>query len=1004
MKKILIHILLLLSASLLAQDNIPKQSVYPVRDKMEVVSLNGKWKFKFIPQGNIPSEYDGFEKNGFDDSRWDLINVPGNWENEGFKEPEYGANVIDCLGLYRTYFDVDKNWKGKHTIIRFDGVLFGYDVFINGHKVGYWGSSFNMCQFDITPYIHFDKPNLLTVKVTTRTKGWRFDLNDCWALTGIFRDVELFSVPDTYLRDVTFKSYLKEDNKALLSFDVAASSFEKNVSVDIQVLLTDRSNKNIASFSQKVHLKGDEQKVHFEKLVDNPILWTAETPYLYTMDVRIVDNKGNVVQSVKEKVGIREVSIKDNLLMLNNKPISLRGVCMNEIHPVKGRALTDFERMEDFRLMKEANINYIRTAHYPFSPRFHELCDELGFYVFCEVPFGYGDSNLTDPSFLDELCTRAESTITRDKNHPSIIVWTVGNENPYTDIVEKTVQYVKAKDDTRPRAIPLAGGVFHANVDKLSDNIDLYTFHYQSTKSVEKIVKMNKKPIVLTEYAHALGLSFDDLESQYNTIRKHDIIAGGSVWAWSDQAVLTSRTPQEFLADTLVQGVWLDSIRYMDSKNDRGTDGLIFANRYPQDNYWQLRKVYTPVAFLNKAFNTSTGKQKLALEVENRFDFISLAGYNCVWSVKNYNQTVASGSFELNTPARSTNTIGLDVNIPSGLKYPDCMLNLIVMDKSGRQIYETSIPLIVDKTMLDYTALLKETLNGKKLKTDKKNGTVVSTDKFSLQIDANGKMLIKTALGDEMLNTDLLLRVGRKETINLNNYFIRRKEKFYWIPYMLTPIVQSQTVLQEKDKVIVSLECQWNRVEKPNEYFTGTVNIAISKNNTVDVSYNLVPHNLTGSLMECGLSLEFSPQISTFRWLGDGPFTSTPGKRVFNEREVWSLDKDDIRFIGNRGNVDLALFTTPENKGIGFAGKQTNIGVENIDGKIVVSDNVLVSGYGTKLSSPTDECKTGDIKEIKGSFTFTVVDAQTENNLFVDVFSPMEIVLPQKPFMKSYGF
>ena len=222
-----LFLLLIFPVLSIAQElEIPKQSVYQVRDKMELQTLNGKWKFKYIENKNIPSSLSGFVESNFDDSTWDYITVPSNWETEGFKTPQYGADIVESWGLYRTTFKANPVWKNRHVILRFDGVQFGYEVYVNGHYAGRWGSSFNPCQFDITSFLHFDRPNVLAVKVSTRTKGWRFDLNDCWALAGIFRDVELFSVPNLHLKDVTFVSKLEGNERAALTFNVDVAAFK----------------------------------------------------------------------------------------------------------------------------------------------------------------------------------------------------------------------------------------------------------------------------------------------------------------------------------------------------------------------------------------------------------------------------------------------------------------------------------------------------------------------------------------------------------------------------------------------------------------------------------------------------------------------------------------------------------------------------------------------------------------------------------------------------------
>lgn len=1008
MRKYIVQILLLIFPVLsIAQDlDIPKQTVYQARDKMEIQTLNGKWKFRYVEHKNIPSDLSGFTEVSFDDSSWEYITVPSNWETEGFKTPQYGADIVEAWGLYRTTFKVNPVWKEKHVILRFDGVLFGYEVYVNGHYAGKWGSSFNPCQFDITSFIHYDRPNVLAVKVTTRTMGWRFDLNDCWALAGIFRDVELFSVPDLHLKDVTFMSKLEGNTHAALTFNVDVGAFKTmdgNGRYRAQVLFYDKVGRQLFSASQPIELKENHQSLQFAWKLEYPHLWTAETPYLYRMEVRIVNDRNGVIQQIHENVGVREVIVKDGILMVNNTPVLLRGTCHNEIDPVRGRALTDTDRQYQLRMMKAANVNFIRTAHYPFHPNFHKMCDEMGFYVCCEVPFGYGDSNLYKDEFTTELCTRAEATLTRDKNHPSIIMWTIGNENPYTDVVEKVVQYVKQKDPTRPRALPMVGNYFMENRERLSDNLDIYAFHYQSPQAVARIADLKEKPVITTEYSHSLGLAFDALESQFDTILSRKNIAGGAVWCWSDQALLRNKTNDDFMRDSVVMGVWLDSLRYLDSFKDKGTDGIVYADGYPQEDYWQLRKVYSPVIVREQNINARKGEQKINFTVENRFNFISLVGYHCNWQIRNLSKELCRGIVDLKASAQQMESILLQITLPTDIENDDCMLYLAVTDNTGAPVYEKSIPLLVNNQKTDYLSLLGRIPAQKRFKVRKTSAQLsVEGENYLFAVDREGKITIQDGNKRKLVDTPLYLKVGRRPSINTENLLMRKKV-FGWNPYILKPEVTEFKYVEEKDKISATLHCKWLRADKADEYVEGEVRFSISKSGLISVDYDLKPYYATGTLWECGLTLALHPSIETFRWLGNGPYTSTPGKTVYNERDIWSLHKDDMHFMGNRGEVDAAVLLDNANTGIGFIGSASNLAVEKIEDAIYLTDNALVSSYGTKLSQPIVNYKADKVKSIRGNFTLTVM-GKDGNTLLTPIFSPYQEILPNRHFLKSYGY
>ena len=225
--------------------------------------------------------------------------------------------------------------------------------------------------------------------------------------------------------------------------------------------------------------------------------------------------------------------------------------------------------------------------------------------------------------------------------------------------------------------------------------------------------------MITTEYSHALGLAFDALESQFDTILSRENIAGGSVWCWSDQALLRNRTKEDFMRDSVPMGIWLDSLRYLDSYNDKGTDGIVYADGYPQEDYWQLRKVYSPIVVLDKEIGIRKGKQNIKLTVENRFDFISLAGYRCNWQIRNLSRELGNGSVELSAPARQQETISLQCIFPADIENNDCMLYLAVTDNTGAPVYEKSIPLWVDNQRPDYPNLLNRIPEQKRFKVKK---------------------------------------------------------------------------------------------------------------------------------------------------------------------------------------------------------------------------------------------------------------------------------------------
>ena len=992
---------------------------YPVRDRMLVNSLDGTWKFKFLDGLSIPSDLIGWEKSSYKTENWDNINVPGNWETQGFKTPQYGRDLGEYTGLYRKSFQYDPSWKNKHVILRLDGIHFGYECFINGKKVGEYGSAFNLRQFDITPFLNTDGENIIAIKVNTRTFGWQFDTNDCWSLGGITRGVEIFTLDNIYVEDVTFLSNVLPDNNASIKVKVETGLFKSNnEKYQISVFLSDPLHNHVLDFSETIK---DKNKIYqFEGILNRPKLWNAETPNLYNLEICIRNSKNIIVQRITERVGIRSVSVDGFDLKVNNTPVLLRGVCLNEIDPKAGRALTYRERRKQLEMIKDANINFIRTAHYPFGPEFLQLCDEMGFYVCEEIPFGYGDENLKKEEYIPELTGRAEATIRRDKNSPSVIMWSVGNENPYTPIVEEVLKYVKKKDYSRPRGLAQKGHDMVSFAKKGSENADLLMGHYLGTERLNNAISDVNKPVILTEYAHSLGLSFDELESQYSNIIANPKIVGGAVWCWSDQAVLTSGKVQIEGGEKQVskdddntlpqfskaeQGVWLDQEHYMNNFGNNGTDGIVYGNGYPQEDYYQVRKVYSPIIITSENFSVKSGTtHDFEVKLINRYDFKSLNGYQIHWQLMNVNKLINEGKVWLQTLPQKEEKVNLSATIPSELNFNDLMLAMQIIDPSGKSIYEKNIPIEIEGHPKTYQTEIVKIPVDKKLKiVSNKSSINVKSKNLNISFSDNGLLSIHDAKGNVIAETPLYLRVGRPLTVSLEYQGL--KNKFYWNPYILSPVIESFVSAKTKDGVQIKTNCRWNRIDKKDQFISGLVIINIYNNGTLNVAYELLPSdNASDNILECGLTLKLDNTFNTFRWLGKGPFTDTPGKTLYNERALWSLHKDDLRFSGNRGMLDLAVVTDTAARAFGIAVDNGNVGVENINGSIFISQNIVVAGYGTKFTKPKQLIEAWKLNGLKGSFTVFIDQPAKPSPFLNNIFKSYSTIVPEQPFLKSYGW
>ena len=661
--------LMAFAMTLSAQVTDAFHGILPVTDPSMKKSLNGEWDIKVIGEIATQEEAGLHQPIPAIDGSWQKIPVPGCWEAYGLCQPKYDS-ASPLTGYYRTTFTIPEAWKGQRIVLRFDGVLYGYDLWINDHYVDSWRSGYNTALFDITDYLIpskrkgkvWEASQQLAMRVITQFPGSDFDYNDDWAPSGIFRDVTLMAVPETHLSDLTITT--KNNGEVDVTAEVAHATKKTEVSHEI--------------------LDAQGRLVGTTK-VDQPHLWTAETPYLYTLRT-ILTEKGKVLQTFEHHFGFRELTIDGNILKLNGQPIKLRGVTSHSTDPLTVKVIDEASILRDMKLMKEASINYIRTSHYPREPRFYELADSLGFYIIDEVPFGFGDKHLSDESFYPVLQQRAQATIRRDKNHPSVLIWSLGNENPLTDICIRLGDYVHQQlDPSRPYCYPQVGSYFRRffegdQAKGFPSPAPIYTPHYPTTGQIAGFYQHLDRPVIFTEYCHTLGISLEDHDRQWEIIEHTPGIAGGSVWEWVDQGMpfhekLKDRYGYEERVFTSEQGGF-------EMYGNKGTDGLLYADRTPLPNYYELQHNYA------RAFIKDIDGD--VLHIVNRYDFLDLKDHVTFhWTLTNDRDTVRKGSFSPSCPPHSMADYRLSLPRQTGLS----LLQFDIEDAQGNTFLHQSFVL-----------------------------------------------------------------------------------------------------------------------------------------------------------------------------------------------------------------------------------------------------------------------------------------------------------------------
>lgn len=963
------HLFVLLALLLMPLSNTAqilnslKDVVKPTEPSL-VRSLNGQWDFYFI-NGTDWKKQDGFYQKDYDISSWDKIVVPGCWDALGYVEPKY-ANPENMNGLYRKCFTVPKDWKGKHVFISFDGVLRGYEVWINGKYVGKWESSYNTCHFDITDFL-VKGENLLALRVYTHYKGFDFDGNDDWGQVGINRSVSMFAVPETHLKDFTLRTdkVSEESARINMTFDIATFTNDIPVDVHVEGSIKEPNGKIVARFKET--FQKETKQIFKEITLDSPLLWNAETPNLYQLEYSLYAPKR--VQHFTTRFGVREVLVDKNVIKLNGKKIKLRGVDLHETDPFHGKVVSEELNLKDLKMMEDANINFIRCSHYPRDPRFYELCDSIGMYVMDEVPFGYGDSHLYDKSYQDILLTRADATVRRDKNHPSVLFWSIGNENPFTPIAEETGRYVKQMDPTRPICYPMIHNYFLSMDFNIPDFVDVFAPHYPPVATLRYYAEAAKRPVILTEYCHSLGQSFEQHKELWELIEQNDNLAGGCVWEWVDQGMVDRKStfPGKY---AWTNKMWLKDSTCITLEGNSGADGMLYANRIPLSNYYELRKNYAQAPVFTSQLVGKKGLNHFEVQIGNRFDFIDLSDkVSFKWRLLDGKHTVSEGKTSIQCPSGGIGSIPIELALKESPADRFYHLKLDVYTVEGYSIGNYSIPIVSEEGHF-MTGLFSRA-----------EGDIMEVDAVNLLSQLSG-----------YFQKYPLMRVGRKFSMSEE---LRAKGKAI-DKYLIEPTVRSKET---------SGQMYIEEMSYTNPFISSEGKVSYRKlaNGSIKLDYSLTPQTKGKLLLEGGLAFLLDAKFENMQWLGYGPYASYPGKQSANEYSVHTMTAGDLYFEGNRIGIDALVCTDSIGNGFAVIAPHSNMNFEQTDKGIVLSVNAVVAGLCGKLRETAYPIYTDDIESLDGSLVICPLSAGKWPEEISYLFKQAnDIEKPENPFLSVY--
>ena len=573
----------------------------------EIISLDGQWLFHW--SRNPEERPIDFYREDYDVSQWGKITVPGNWQTQGYGTPIY-ININypfvrnrpsvtseppkdwtayenrNPVGSYVTFVDVTKEMLSQNLILHFGGVHSAMYVWVNGQKVGYSQNSMSPAEFDVTKYLRVGK-NKLAVEVYRWSDGSYLEDQDYWRLSGIFRSVQLWVRPLVHIADYHVTAEPNADySKANVRAKIQVCNTGHKAAKKLKAVMNIGENHR---GTIPMILSGDTSTIELTCTIDNPKLWSAEKPNLYPFSVELQDAKGNTIEHFDYHLGVKKVEVVGEVFKINGKNVKLRGVNRHDHHPKTGRYVDDATYEEDIRLMKQANINFLRTSHYPDREYLYELCDKWGIYVMDEAnheTHGYGYANKVmgeDLMFQKAHVDRTESLVKRDFNHPSIILWSLGNEGGVGPNIEAMYNKVKELDTTRPP--------FYDS-DRRYSAIwdDSYLYPDNLRKNAQQVTD---KPFMMREYAHAMGNSCGNLQEYWDVIYADSSICGAAIWDWVDQGLERD-------------GYYAYGGDFGDKPNDGPfcINGLIAPDRKPHPHYYEVQYVYQPLQFVREADGT----------------------------------------------------------------------------------------------------------------------------------------------------------------------------------------------------------------------------------------------------------------------------------------------------------------------------------------------------------------------------------------------------------------
>ena len=850
----------------------PHTYVWPYADASEVekgtfeqspyyMSLNGQWKFHWVK--NPDTRPKDFYKPSYYTGGWADIKVPGNWERQGYgtaiyvnetyefddkmfnfkKNPPLVPYKENEVGSYRRTFKVPAGWEGRRVVLCCEGVISFYYVWVNGEFLGYNQGSKTAAEWDITDKLT-DGENTIALEVYRWSSGAYLECQDMWRLSGIERDVYLYSTPEQYIADYKVTSLLEKEHykEGIFELEVAVGGTASGTS-SIAYTLKDASDKTVLEGSRKLESHGSGNLIVFdEQRLPDVRRWNAEHPELYTLLLELKDAGGKVTEITGTKVGFRTSEIKNGRFCINGVPVLVKGVNRHE-HSQLGRTVSKELMEQDIRLMKQHNINTVRNSHYPAHPYWYQLCDRYGLYVIDEANIeshgmGYGPASLAkDSTWLPAHIDRTRRMYERSKNHPSVVIWSLGNEAGYGINFERTYDWLKSVEKNRPVQYERAEENY---------NTDIYCRMYRSVDVIRNYVARKDiyRPFILCEYLHAMGNSCGGMKEYWEVFENEPMAQGGCIWDWVDQS----------FREVDKDGKW-----YWTYGGDYGPkdvpsfgnfccNGLVNAVREPHPHLLEVKKIYQNIK------STLIDKKNLTVRVKNWFDFSDLNEYILHWKVTGDDGTVlAEGNKEVACEPHATVELTLGaVQLPKTIR--EAYLDLGWTRKKSTPLVDTAWEIAYDQFVLPASGKVW-------------NGKPSEAGKTTFEVDENTGALKSLCLdGEELLASPVTISLFRPATDNDNRDRMGAK---LWRKAGLHTLTQKVVSLKESK---TSATAQVNILNVTGKKVgDATLEYTLNHNGSLKVQTTFQPDTTwVKSIARLGLTFEMNDTYGNVTYLGRG--------------------------------------------------------------------------------------------------------------------------------------